>query len=153
MLSHSRSHGLGHGVRLLCVAVVFGAAVAAAPAQAGPASAGVAVGFARVNLGDGTVSAWGGKGTKAVTTGPSGGTGLIIFFDGKFPKDLTRDAVVVQATAEASEPDQFAVANAIVSTAASDQIVVTVNGWIAGTETPVDGYVFLTVWAATVPKP
>jgi hypothetical protein len=139
-------------LRLVCVAVVSCLAVAVPARASGPSISGVAVGFARVNLGDGSVAAFGGRGTRSVTTGPSGGTGLIVFFNGVYPKKLTSAQVVVQATAEASEADQFAVANGIVASAGNDQIVVTVNGWIAGTQTPVDGYVFVTVFAGEPPK-
>lgn len=146
------SHSRGRGFRLLCVAVLFGSAVAAAPAHAGgPSSAGVAIGFARVRLSDGVVSAFGGKGTKNADTGPTG-TGVIVFFDGRYPKNLTRDQVIVQATAEADEAGQHAVANAIVASASSDQIVVTVNAWESNSLDPVDGYVFLTVFAGVVPQ-
>jgi hypothetical protein len=142
-----------HSLRLLSVAVVSCFAVVAVPAHAGnTASAGVVVGFARVNLGDGTVSAFGGKGTRAVSTGPTLG-GVIVFLDGKYWKDLTRDQVVVQATAEAGSGSEFAVANAIVASATRDSISVTVNAWqwTAGGPAPVDGWVFLTVYSGLVP--
>ncbi|MFI5314975.1 MAG: hypothetical protein ACHQ6T_04695 [Myxococcota bacterium] len=138
-------------MRLLCLAVVSCFAAVAVPAQAGsPGSGGVAVGFARVSLADGTVAAFGGRGTKTVTTGPNT-TGVIVFFSGKFPKNLASDQVVVQATAEAGDGGEFAVANALVVSATNSEIVVTVNGWIAGSETAYGGYVFLTVFAGTAP--
>jgi hypothetical protein len=136
-----------------CAVVAFCLTALALPARAsGPSVAGVAVAFARVNLADGTVTAFGGRGTRSVVTGPSGGSGLIVLFSGRYPRNLTSAAVVVQATAEASEPDQFAVANAIVANASKDQIVVTVYGWTAGTQTPVDGYVFITLFLGEPPK-
>jgi hypothetical protein len=136
---------------LLLLVVASSLATAAVPAHAGPATTGAAIGFARVNLGDGTVAAFGGKGTKSVSTGPTGGPGLAVSFVGKFPKDLTPDQVIVQATAEAFEGN-LAVANAVVSFATKDQVIVNVNGWLAGTSTPVDGYVFLTVYSGVAPK-
>jgi hypothetical protein len=141
-----------HSLRCLSLAVALFCAVLAVPAHAGnPASSGIAVGFARVRLSDGSVSGFGGRGTKDVTTGPTG-TGVIVFFDGRYSKKLTREQVIVQATAEADESGQLAVANAIVADADNSHIVVTVNGWIAGTETQIDGYVFLTVYAGVAPE-
>jgi hypothetical protein len=141
-----------HSLRLLSLLVMSSFVFLATAAQAGgPATGGVAIGFARVKLDDGTVSAFGGKGTKSVTTGPSG-TGLLVSFTGKFPKNLTSDQVIVQATAEASDGQLLAVANGIVSLATKDQIVVTVNGWLAATATPIDGYVFLTLYAGVPPE-
>ncbi len=141
-----------HSLRLLSLLVASSFVVLAAPARAGsPTTSGVAIGFARVKLDDGTVTAFGGKGTKTVTTGPSG-TGLVVSFNGSFPKNLTPEQVIVQATAEALEPDLLAVANGIVSLASKDQIVVTVNGWISGTAVPIDGYVFVTLYAGLPPK-
>jgi len=137
-------------LRLVCVAVVSCLALAVPARASGPSIAGVAVGFARINLADGTVAAYGGRGTKSVTTGANLGGGWIVFFNGSYPKRLTDATVVVQATAEAA--DQFAVANAIVASAGATQIVVTANAWDAGTSTPVDGYVFITVYAGEPPK-
>jgi hypothetical protein len=143
-----------HSLRLLSLLVVSSFVVLAAPAQAGStATSGVAIGFARIKLGDMSVSAFGGKGTKSVTTGLSGGTGVAVSFSGKFPKNLIPDQVIVQATAEAAEPDLLAVANAVVSLASATQIVVVVNGWIANTTTPVDGYVFVTLYSGLPPQP
>ncbi|HKC49851.1 MAG TPA: hypothetical protein VKF60_03595 [Myxococcota bacterium] len=108
----------------------------------------MAIGFARVNLGDGAVAAFGGKGTKSVVTGSLGGPGLVVSFTGKFPKNLAPEQVIVQATAEAAG---LSVANAVVSLASQTQIVVNVNGWTSSTGTPIDGYVFLTIYAGVLP--
>src|SRR5262245_34877353 len=110
-----------HSLRCLSLAVAFACAVLAVPAHAGPATSGQAIGFARVRLSDGVVTAFGGKGTKEVSTGPTG-SGVIVFFDGRYPKKLAREQVVVQATAEADEAGQFAVANAIVADADNGRI-------------------------------
>jgi len=141
-----RSH-----LRSLCLVFAF-LVIAAVPAHAGgPSSAGVAVGFARVNLDDGTVTSFGGKGTKEVTTGPTS-TGVILFFVGKYPKDLTRELVVAHATAEGDEDNQYAVANAIVANATRDQISVVVNAWKSSTLAPATGYAFVILYSAVAPE-
>jgi hypothetical protein len=139
-------------LRLLFFVVASFMAVVAVPAHAGnPASSGVAVGFARVRLSDGAVSAFGGKGTKSVTTGPTVG-GIIVFFDGSYPKKLGREQVVVQATAEAGGGGAFGVANAIVADADNHSISITVNAWESASHAALDGYVFLIVYAGVPPK-
>jgi hypothetical protein len=144
---------MSHSLRLLLLVVASSLAVVAMPAQAGStATAGLAIGFARVNLGDGTVTAYGGRGTRSVTTGESGGAGRIVSFSGKYAKNLTVDQVLVQATAEASDGEPLAVANAVVSLASATQIIITVHGWTAGTATPITGNVFLTVYSGLTPK-
>ena len=138
-----------HSLRLLSLLVASSLVVLAVPARAGTsASSGVAIGFARVNLGDGAVAAFGGKGTRSGVTGASGGSGLVVSFTGRFPKNLAPEQVIVQATAEAGG---LSVANAVVSLASQTQVVVDVNGWISGTGTPIDGWVFLTLYAGVPP--
>lgn len=143
-----------HSLRILSLVVVSCFAVLAVPARAGnPASSGVAVAFARVRLSDGVVTAFGGKGTKSVETGPIiGGVGIAVFFTGRYPKSLTRDQVVVQATAEADEAGEFAAANAIVAGASRDGISVTVNAWDTSSGAALDGYVFLTLFSGLDPE-
>ena len=139
-------------MRSFVVAVASLLVIAAMPAHAGgPASAGVAIGFARVNLDDGTVTAFGGKGTQEVTTGPTS-TGVIVFFNGKYPKDLAREMVVAHATPEATEDQQFAVANAIVVSASKAQVSVLVNAWKSSTLETAAGNVFVILYAAVEPK-
>jgi len=139
-------------LRSLCLVVASMLAIVAVPAHAGnPATAGVALGFARVRLADGVVSAFGGKGTSAVTTGPTS-NGLILSFEGRYPKTLTRDLVIAQATAEGDGDNPFALANAIVASANRDQIIVSVNGWKANSVDAFDGWVFVTLYAGVVPK-
>jgi hypothetical protein len=136
-----------------CAVVAFCLVALALPARAsGPSVSGVAVAFARVDLADGTVTAFGGRGTRSVATGPSGGSGLIVLFNGTYPRNVTSASMIVQATAEGSEASPFAVANAIVANATKTQIVVTVNAWISGTQTPTDGIVFITLFAGEPPK-
>jgi hypothetical protein len=138
-------------LRSSCLALVSLFAVLAVPARAGNLStAGVAIGFARVNLGDGSVAAYGGRGTQDVTTGPTS-TGLILYFNGRYPKALTRDLVIAQATAEGDSDHPFALANAIVSIAGHDQIAVSVNGWNGAAA--FDGYVFVTLYVGLTPQP
>jgi hypothetical protein len=138
-------------LRLLGWSVAF-CLLAALPARAlGPSTSGVAIGFARVNLADGTVSAFGGHGTSAVTTGPTS-SGLIVFFDGKYPKNISREWVVAQATAEGDDAGEFAVANAIVASATNNEISVTVNAWQSNNTAAVDGYVFVVLYAGVPPK-
>jgi hypothetical protein len=138
-------------LRSLSLVVAFVLATVAAPVRAGNLStAGVAIGFARVNLGDGSVAAFGGRGTQDVTTGPTS-TGLILYFNGRYPKAITRDVVIAQATAEGDADHPIALANAIVSIAGRDQIAVSVNGWNGASS--FDGYVFVTLYVGLVPKP
>jgi hypothetical protein len=133
------------------LALVSLLAIVAMPVQAGNlAAAGVALGFARVNLGDGTVSAYGGKGTQSVTTGPGGG-GIIVYFDGKYPKNITRELVIAQATAEGDADHPIALANAIVSIAGRTQIAVSLNGWNGADA--FNGYVFVTLYSGLPPAP
>lgn len=139
-------------LRSSCLALVSLLAILAVPAHAGPSTAGVALGFARVKLGDGTVTAFGGKGTKSVTTGPTSNS-LIVYFNGSYPKKIARDLVIAQATAEGDVDHTFALANAIVSIAGNDQIAVSVNAWNADSPTAFDGYVFVTIYAGVAPNP
>ncbi|HTO08678.1 MAG TPA: hypothetical protein VMR86_16645 [Myxococcota bacterium] len=139
-------------LRSSCLALVSLVAILAMPAHAGgPATAGVALGFARVNLGDGTVSAFGGKGTKTVTTGPTS-TGLILYFNGKYPKNIVRELVIAQATAEGDVDHPVALANAIVSIANATQIAVSLNGWNADSADAFDGFAFVTLYAGVAPE-
>jgi hypothetical protein len=140
-------------LRSFCLAVGFVLATVAVPAHAGnSATAGVALGFARVSLADGSVTAFGGKGTQDVTTGPTS-TGLIVYFNGRYPKNITRDLVIAQATAEGDADHALALANAIVSIAGRDQIAVSVNGWNGGSAAAFDGFVFVTLYAGVAPDP
>lgn len=125
----------------------------AAPVQAGPATSGMSVAFARVELSnsDRTVTAFGGKGTKSAETGMAG-DGVLISFRGKYPKNLTPAMVMVQATAEAGEGAEFAVANAVVSIVSSTQIVVSVKTFNPSTLAVVDGNVFVSVQVGLPPK-
>ncbi|HTO69140.1 MAG TPA: hypothetical protein VMR31_04700 [Myxococcota bacterium] len=127
--------------------------LASLPARAGNfAAAGVLVGFARVNLTADTVTVVtaGGHGTKFVTAGSSGGSGMVVLFHGKFPKTLANSDVVVQATADANS-DEHAVANAVVTSVAQDLIVVTVNAFVSTTGAAVDGDVCVSVLAGRPP--
>jgi hypothetical protein len=119
----------------------------AAPVQAGPSTSGMSVAFARVELSDSdrTVTAFGGKGTKSVETGVAG-NGVLISFRGKYPKNLTTDMVLVQATAEASDGAEFTVANAIVSIVSPTQIVIAVKTYNPSTLAIVDGNVSVNVF-------
>jgi len=134
-----------------CLVLVSLLGFVAVPAHGGPATAGTAVGFARVKLADGSITAFGGKGTKAVTTGPTS-NGIAIYFDGKYQKDITRDVVIAQASAEGDADHPFALANAIVSIATRDQIAVSVNGWNGDSADAFDGYVFVTLYMGLPPK-
>lgn len=119
----------------------------AAPVQAGPSTSGMSVAFARIELSDSarTVTAFGGKGTKSVETGMAG-NGVLISFKGKYPKNLTTDMVMVQATAETGEGAEFAVANAVVAIVSSTQIVISVKTFNPSTLAVVDGNVSVAVY-------
>ena len=108
-----------HSWRPSFAAVFVACLVFAAPALAGPASSGAAVGFARVNMADGAISALGGKGSKFVSSGPMVGEGIVtLFFAGRYPKNLGREQVVALASVEpVGEGCEFALANAVVSSA------------------------------------
>ena len=135
-------------------AVLATLAFAAAPAHAGNiGSSGVALCFARVHLDDAndpTIVSFGGKGTKTAAVGMSPGPGVIVLFAGRFPKNISPDSVIVQATAEGGAA---AVANGVVVTATNAQIVVGVNAFTSTTGAAVtQGDVFVTVFAGSPPE-
>ncbi len=140
-----RTHTL---VALLVTGVCFAASVGA-----GNASSGASVGFARVSIKERRIDSFGGKGTKSVTAGPTA-SGVLVIFNGKYPKSISREHVIVQATAEGPNGAAFSVANAVVSGASQTQIIVTVNGWVSNdgsSGTVLDGIVFLSVFAGRPP--
>ena len=135
-------------------AVLATLAFAAAPTRAGNiGSNGVALGFARVHLDDAndpTVLSFGGKGTKSANVGVSPGAGVIVLFAGRYPKNISPDSVIVQATAEGGTA---AVANGVVVTATNAQIVVGVNAFTSTTGAAItQGDVFVTVFAGSPPE-
>ncbi|HXZ85153.1 MAG TPA: hypothetical protein VEI82_06660 [Myxococcota bacterium] len=135
------------------VAIFASLAFGAAPALAGNIGAsGVALAFARVHLSDAndpTVVSFGGRGTKTATVGVSTGPGVIVLFAGRYPKTVSPDDVIVQATAEGGAT---AVANAVVVSATSSQLVVGVSAFTSTTGSAItQGDVFVTVFAGSPP--
>lgn len=134
-------------------AIIATLAFAAMPAQAGNIGAGgVALGFARVHLSDANdpaVLAFGGRGTRSATVGVSTGPGVIVLFAGRYPRNIAPDGVIIQVTAEGGGT---AVANGVVVTATSAQIVVGVNTFSSTTGAAItQGDVFVTVFAGSPP--
>jgi hypothetical protein len=142
----------------LCSMTAIAAALAfAAPAHAGGLSAtGTAVGYAHVHLQDAndpSLVSWGGRSAKSATVGVSPGAGVIVFFNGHYPRDITPDDIVVVATADGTGENAHAVANAVVVTANSQQIVVGVNPFVSNTGAAVtQGDVYVTVFAGIPPN-
>jgi hypothetical protein len=94
------------------------------------AKSGAAVAFAKVDLSDGTLKTFGGKGTKTATIDYSDTGYAEVRFDGKYSKTITADKVVINATCESSN---YGVANAYVVSATSTQLVIGVYGWESDT--------------------
>ena len=117
--------------RALVIAAVAILSAAAQPALAtDPSKSGVSVAFARVSTNDGTLKAFGGKGTTSAmgTTGEAGGA--LVTFTGKYPKTIDANKVVVQATCLSGN---YEAANAVVNSASSTQIDVLVYCWKSDT--------------------
>jgi len=102
--------------------------VSAVPNSA--SKSGTAVAFAKVDLGAGTLLAFGGKGTKTAEIDD----GLVftyidVRFTGKYPKNLVSNQVILNATAQSSTGVGYGVANATVLTVSSTELLVRVFGW------------------------
>ena len=109
-----------------------------------PSKSGAAVAFAKVNLGTGNLVTFGGKGTKSASiTDTDIGSYAEVTFTGKYPKDVTTDQIVINATCES---DNYGVANAFAVSATSTQLVIGVYGWESDTQTYQGDRVFFTVF-------
>jgi ABC-type proline/glycine betaine transport system substrate-binding protein len=95
------------------------------------AKSGAAVAFAKVDLSDGTLKTFGGKGTKSASiTDNNSPYSVEVTFVGKYSKTITADKVVINATCES---DDYGVANAYVSSVSPTNISITVYGWVSDT--------------------
>jgi hypothetical protein len=112
-------------IALMCAGLVFQCSQTVhAGSVASAAKKGAAVGYAKVAI-NGTVLAYGGKGTTGVTSFADGGAQTVTF-TGKYPDDLSPGKVIATSTAEASI---YGVTNLTVGIANATTIVVTVYDW------------------------
>jgi hypothetical protein len=118
-------------------------AVLGGTAIAGPDRTGQSIAFARIDGPTGAVTAVGGAGTKSAVGVRNSAGDYTITFTGHYPKTLTADKVVVNATAESAS---FGVANAIVQNVSSTQITVEIFTWDSPVATEVDNNCFLTLF-------
>jgi hypothetical protein len=107
------------------------------------AQSGAAVAFAKVNLTDGTLRTFGGKGTKTATIDYSDNGCAKVRFDGKYSKNITEDKVVINATCESAN---YGVANAYVVSATSTQLIIGVCAWKSDTLSYQGDRVFFSVF-------
>jgi hypothetical protein len=138
---------IGIVIALVTVAAVFQAesVKAAAAKRSSQSKSGMAVAYAKANIGTGTILSFGGKGTTAAeVTAANLSQDIWITFTGKYPKDITTNQVILNATAQAHD---YGVANARVYTANPTQIEVAVSGWISDNTSSSSGEtVFLAVF-------
>jgi hypothetical protein len=133
---------------LVMVAAMFQAGSVKAGGPAKPSSqskSGVAVAYAKANIGTLSLLSFGGKGTtSAAVTGGVISNYVDITFTGKYPKDITADQVILNATAKSYD---FGVANTEVVSVNPTQLVISVSGWIStNTVTHSGETVFVTVY-------
>jgi hypothetical protein len=118
-------------------------AVLGGTAMAGPDRTGQSIAFARIDGATGDVTAVGGVGTKSAV-GVRNSTGdYVITFTGRYPKTISAEKVVVQATAESFN---FGVANAVVQSVSATQITVEEFTWDSPVATEADNNCFLTLF-------
>jgi hypothetical protein len=129
---------MGSLVLVLGIAVGLGGT-----AMAGPDRSGQSIAFARIDGASGNVTATGGVGTKSAAGVRNSAGDYTITFTGHYPKTITVDQVVVNASAESL---QFGVANAVVQSVSPTQIQVEEFTWSSPTETEVDNTCFLTLF-------
>lgn len=91
---------------------------------------GAAVAMAKVDIGAGTLLAFGGKGTKTSEINDSLlNTYVDIRFTGKYPKGLNPNQITLNVTAQSSTGVGYGVANAEVLNASSTELLIRVWGW------------------------
>jgi hypothetical protein len=121
-----------------------GTVKASAPKPSHQSKSGVAVAYAKADILNQVVLSFGGKGTTAAEATSGDGLNFIeVTFTGKYPKDITADQVIINATAQTSF---FPVANAIVSDVNPTQLVVQVSAWVSNTQEGNGEIVFFTVY-------
>jgi hypothetical protein len=133
-------------VALAIVVVMFraGSVKAAAVKPSAQSKSGAAVAYAKVDLLAGSLLSFGGKGTtSAVISDSSVSNWVDVTFTGKYPKDVTEDQVIINATCQS---DDYGVANAQVISVSSSQLVIEVYGWVSDTEESNGEKVFFTVF-------
>ena len=100
-----------------------------APKGSSQSKGGAAVAYAKADIATQKILSFGGKGTTAATVSGGNSNAFInVTFTGKYPKGVTEDQVIINATAQSSD---FGVANAVVVSASSSQLVVEVSGWVS----------------------
>ncbi len=105
---------------------------------------GAAVAFAKVDLSDGSLKTFGGKGTKSASvTSTNSPNSVEVTFVGNYSKTITADKVVINATCES---DDYGVANAYVSGVSPTNISIVVYGWVSDTEVANGEKVFFSVF-------
>ena len=132
-------------VALVIVAAMFraGSVKAAGVKPSSQSKSGAAVAYAKASISTGSILSFGGKGTtSAVVSGTDSNSYVDVTFTGKYPKDITEDQVIINATAQSSD---YGVANTVVISATSSQLVVEVSAWVSDTEVANGETVFLTV--------
>jgi hypothetical protein len=130
---------------LVMVVAMVRAASMSTPKPSSASKSGAAVAYAKADIASQTILSFGGKGTlAAAVSGGSSNAFIDVKFTGKYPKDITVDQVIVNATAQSSD---FGVANAIVQSASPSQLVVEVSGWVStNTDSTAGETVFMSVY-------
>ena len=137
-------------VTVVTLMIVAAAVVWAASNQFKPSPqslSGVAVAFAKADIGTGDLLSFGGKGTTEATItdrNPTSGE-IQVTFTGKYPKNITKDNIILNATHESSSTFGV-VADAFAYEASPTQIVIIVGEWETDTLAAVADRVFLTVY-------
>ncbi|HUJ09987.1 MAG TPA: hypothetical protein VL171_08170 [Verrucomicrobiae bacterium] len=115
------------------------------------AKSGVAVAFANVDILDGSISSFGGKGTKsAFVSNTDSNSYAEVTFTGHYPHLTTPGSVVVNATCQSTS---LGVASANVNSVSPTQLVITVYGWISNTGTPDNETISVTAFLGNFPPP
>jgi hypothetical protein len=129
---------------VMAVAMVRAASMST-PKPSSASKSGAAVAYAKADILTQTVLSFGGKGTTAAAvSGGQSNSFIDVKFTGKYPKDVTVDQVIINATAQSSD---FGVANATVVSASPSQLVVEVSGWVStNTDSNVGETVFMSVF-------
>jgi len=110
-----------------------------------PALSGVAVAFAKVDILNGNVLTFGGKGTaQSFIDSTDSNAAANVVFNGKYPKGLSGDQLVVIASCQNSP--NFGVAGADVISVSSTQLIINVNVWKSDTLERFGDTVFFAVY-------
>ena len=114
------------------------------PAVAGPAKTGKSVAFASVDTGTGMLATFGGKGTTSATSSAGLGPGCaLVNFVGRYPRTITPNQIVLEATAQTGD---FGVASAQAGTVSPTEIDIQVCSWVSNTLSGSPEQVFVNVF-------